>query len=69
MAVTGWRKSTFSIGNGACVEVRIADDGALMRDTKDRSGPVLRFTPTEWAAFTAGVKAGEFDLPAGSAPA
>ncbi|MGW4405043.1 DUF397 domain-containing protein [Nonomuraea sp. NPDC004702] len=25
-------------------------------------GPVLVFTPSEWAAFTAGVRDGEFDL-------
>lgn len=30
-------------------------------DTK-AVGPALRFTREEWAAFVAGVKAGEFDL-------
>lgn len=33
-----------------------------VRDSKDRGGPVLTFTPTEWDAFTAGVRGGEFDL-------
>ena len=56
----GWHKSTFS-GNNGCVEVARLGDGAVVRDTKDRSGPVLRFTEAEWAAFVAGVKAGEFD--------
>jgi uncharacterized protein DUF397 len=32
-----------------------------VRDSKNRTGPLLGFTPTEWAAFTAGVRAGEFD--------
>jgi len=34
----------------------------LVRDSKDREGPVLSFSPDEWAAFTAGVRGGEFDL-------
>jgi hypothetical protein len=33
-----------------------------MRDSKDRSGPVLVFTRSEWQAFVDGVKSGEFDL-------
>lgn len=57
-----WRKSSFS-GNGNCVEVALTDHGIGVRDTKDREGPVLRFTPDEWVAFVAGVRNGEFDLP------
>ena len=33
-----------------------------VRDSKDPSGPVLVFTRSEWQAFVAGVKTGEFDL-------
>jgi Domain of unknown function (DUF397) len=54
-----WRKSSFSTNNGACVEV----DGSRIRDSKDPHGAVLTFTPDEWRAFIAGVKAGEFDIP------
>ncbi|GAA5177666.1 DUF397 domain-containing protein [Rugosimonospora acidiphila] len=57
-----WHKSTRSSGNGNCVEVAILDDAVAVRDTKDRSGPVLVFTPAEWGAFVAGAKDGEFDL-------
>lgn len=57
-----WRKSTRSGDNGQCVEVRRVDDAIEIRDTKDRSGPTLRFTLSEWAAFTGGTKDGEFDL-------
>lgn len=57
-----WRKSSISGGNGACVEVAGTDHGVAVRDSKDRSGPVLIFTPGEWRAFAAGVKAGRFDL-------
>jgi Domain of unknown function (DUF397) len=58
-----WRKSSGSVANGACVEVGTMACGGdvLVRDTKDREGPVLRFTPTEWSAFLAGARAGEFD--------
>jgi hypothetical protein len=31
------------------------------RDSKDRSGPVLRFTEAEFAAWLDGAKKGEFD--------
>jgi hypothetical protein len=33
-----------------------------VRDSKDRSGAALAFTRETWAAFTAGIRAGEFDL-------
>jgi hypothetical protein len=57
-----WHKSSASGGNG-CVEVAINSAVVGVRDTKDREGPVLRFTPAEWDAFVAGVRNGEFDLP------
>jgi hypothetical protein len=57
-----YRKSSFS-GGGGCVEVRRLPDGRIaLRDTKDRRLPPHHFTPTEWDAFLAGVRAGEFDL-------
>jgi uncharacterized protein DUF397 len=59
-----WRKSTRS-GNGgnSCVEVADNLPGLVgVRDTKDRSGPVLIFEPESWTAFIEGVKRGEFDL-------
>jgi hypothetical protein len=32
-----------------------------MRDRKKPAGPSLSFTAAHWAAFTAGVRAGEFN--------
>ncbi|BFU42737.1 DUF397 domain-containing protein [Krasilnikovia sp. MM14-A1004] len=57
-----WRTSTRSGTEGNCVEVRLDDDAVVVRDSKDRSGPVLRFTDAEWRAFLAGARDGEFDL-------
>jgi Domain of unknown function (DUF397) len=60
---TIFRKSSYSGAvNNNCVEVGFVTAEVLMRDSKDPKGPVLHFTPDEWRAFTAGVKAGEFDL-------
>lgn len=56
-----WIKAQASVGTGACAELLPAPDGVHVRDSKDRDGPVLRFTRAEWAAFLAGAKAGEFD--------
>ncbi|MGW4407159.1 DUF397 domain-containing protein [Nonomuraea sp. NPDC004702] len=58
-----WRKSSRSGGNGGnCVEVATNIPGIIaVRDSKDRSGPVLRFAPAEWRAFLDGVRDGEFD--------
>jgi hypothetical protein len=57
-----WRKSSYSGSNG-CVEVGLGADGVAVRDSKDPTGPVLRFSAHEWEAFLAGARDGEFDLP------
>jgi hypothetical protein len=56
-----WRKSSRSNGQGQCVEVAQLDQAVAVRDSKNATGAVLVFTSAEWTAFTAGVKAGEFD--------
>ncbi|MEY9859904.1 hypothetical protein ABH935_005538 [Catenulispora sp. GAS73] len=57
-----WVKSSASNGNGSCVETTsVRTDEILVRNSRDREGPVLAFTKAEWIAFVAGVKAGEFD--------
>jgi hypothetical protein len=57
-----WRKSSHS-ADGACVEVAcVKGHQVLVRDSKDRSGPVLQFSVPEWRAFLGGVHDGEFDF-------
>jgi hypothetical protein len=52
-----WRRSSYSgNGGGTCVEVGQARRGVLVRDTTDRSGPVLGFAPGAWRRFADQVK-------------
>jgi Domain of unknown function (DUF397) len=56
-----WVKSSLSYANGDCVEVARMPDGRIgVRHSSDPDGPVLRFTPSEWAAFVGAVANGEF---------
>jgi hypothetical protein len=58
-----WRKSRHSTEERGCVETAFLADGRVaVRDSKDRTGPALIYTRTEWAAFLKGAKDGEFDL-------
>jgi hypothetical protein len=54
-----WKKST-RCGSATCVEVAKLDDRYLIRDSKNPDAAPLAFTPEEWDAFVAGVRAGEF---------
>ncbi|OZM73333.1 DUF397 domain-containing protein [Amycolatopsis antarctica] len=60
-----WQKSFASEPNGgSCVEVNLGSDRVGVRDTKLEDSPVFVFDASEWSAFLAAVKAGQFDLPA-----
>lgn len=58
---TPWIKARASDHEGECVELRRHTGGVEVRDSKDRTGPVLRFTPAEFAAWLDGARNGEFD--------
>ncbi len=53
-----WRKSSYTGGQGNCVEVAPLPHGAAVRDSKDPSGPVLRFADDAWRDFVSAVKDG-----------
>ena len=45
-----WRKSSYS-SSGNCVEVAVVPSSCAVRDSKDRDGAVLVFSPAAWRAF------------------
>ncbi len=55
---TGWKKSTYSMSNGQCLETSQFADGQIgVRDSKAvGQGPMLRFTPGAWTAFVSTVR-------------
>jgi Domain of unknown function (DUF397) len=62
MTSSTWVKSSLSFANGNCVEVSdLPGETIGVRNSRDREGAVLRFTPDEWHAFLGGVRKGEFD--------
>lgn len=63
MSETGlnWYKSTRSGAAGHCVEVAETLANVFVRDSKDSTGPVLKFDTMTWSGFLEGVRSGEFD--------
>ncbi|MCX5399247.1 DUF397 domain-containing protein [Streptomyces sp. NBC_00102] len=59
-----WIKSSYSGSGGSCVEWAPAHAFAVgmvpVRDSKNRSGPVLNFSAVAFAAFVGCVKEEEF---------
>lgn len=50
--LAGWRVSTYSAGEGNCVEVGTASAVILVRDTKNRAAAPLRISPAAWHQLT-----------------
>ena len=61
-----WRTSSYSQNaGGECVEVADLSDQdgtVLIRDSKDKSGPVLTMTSQDWTALISFVGSGEADF-------
>jgi hypothetical protein len=60
-APSSWRKSTWSIANGQCIETAALDGRLAVRDSVDKSGPSPTFTVGEWRTFIKSIKNGDFD--------
>ncbi|WFB09426.1 DUF397 domain-containing protein [Streptomyces sp. LX-29] len=54
-----WRTSSYSSGNGQCVEIAFLHGVVATRDSKNPDGPTLAFPVPVWAAFVASVTEGE----------
>ncbi|WP_329159197.1 DUF397 domain-containing protein [Streptomyces anulatus] len=67
-ATQQWVKSSYSDNGGTCVEwapTIAATTGTVpVRDSKNPGGPALGVHVAAFAAFVAGVKAGDFDTTA-----
>ncbi|WP_280213677.1 DUF397 domain-containing protein [Nocardia cyriacigeorgica] len=56
-----WFKSSYSQGDGECVEIAFLGNGLVgVRDSKNPTGPALAFAPTEWRNFTTAIVNGRF---------
>jgi hypothetical protein len=62
-ATETWTKSSYSTGNGACVEVKSPVPAAMaVRDSKVPQGPALAFPADAWNAFVSEVGRRTTDL-------
>ncbi|MFJ7421984.1 DUF397 domain-containing protein [Streptomyces uncialis] len=62
-ATNSWVKSSYSTGNGACVEVRSPIAHTVdIRDSKVIEGPTIAFTPQSWTSFLNDVHRGSAEL-------
>lgn len=48
-----WRKSSFSIPEGACAEIAAGGGLVMVRDSRDPGGRPLRFPAEQWRRFIA----------------
>ncbi|MFJ6723403.1 DUF397 domain-containing protein [Streptomyces sp. NPDC091281] len=56
-----WRRSSYSSGNGQCVEVAFAHGTVAVRDSKNTSGPSLAVPSSAFDALVQGISDGAFD--------
>jgi len=54
-----WRKSSASGGSGECVEVAQWESSVLIRDSHDRSGPLLIVNSAQWLGLLRRARNGE----------
>lgn len=53
-----WKKSSYSSGNGNCVEVFFGKYVVAVRDSRGAAGPTLVFRVADWMTFVNDLTAG-----------
>jgi hypothetical protein len=56
MTYMNWRKSSYSLSNGNCVEVGTGRAMVAVRDSRDPDGPAIDVSLRAWIEFTEHVK-------------
>ena len=64
-ATIAWRKSSFSIPQGACVEVGSEAGSIVVRDSAAPASLALRWSSQAWCAFAAAIRAHALDASLG----
>jgi hypothetical protein len=55
--LSAWRKSSYSANGGQnCVETASGNGAVMVRDTTDRDGGTLSFSPDAWQKFVGGLR-------------
>lgn len=55
-----WFRSSYSDGNGDCVDVGFGAGHVGARDSKNAGGPELAFAGPAWSSFVTELRAGRF---------
>ncbi|WP_425445709.1 DUF397 domain-containing protein [Umezawaea tangerina] len=61
---SSWRKSSASNATGDCVEVAMANNSALVRNSRNKHGEILAFPPFTWNRFLRSARADHYTPPA-----
>jgi Domain of unknown function (DUF397) len=62
MPTLGWRKASFSVNNGQCVEIASARAAVLVRDSADPVSPVISYPARTWREFLIGAQVGTYGV-------
>ena len=54
---TLWRTASYSVANGACIEVSSVNGNVLVRDSKIQDSPIIGYPAETWRSFLIGIKA------------
>lgn len=56
-----WRKSSYSVNNGACVELAAISGEVLVADSAEQTRNVLRFSVRTWQLLLDDLRSGRLD--------